>query len=353
MDSLTQVVLGATVGEAVLGRKAGRKALLCGAIAGTLPDLDVLAYPFWNDVERLTFHRGMSHSLLVLPFLAALCAWLVHRWQPKISFTDWYKLWFVGLMTHPLLDLFTTYGTQVFWPITDFPYAFNILFIIDPLYTLPLLTATLVLALRGPNWPYRHRVALVALSLSTCYIGLATAAKWQIHSRVEPRLTQQQIQASQWMTQNTPFNILLWRVLVMDADGQSIWEGHISLLDGDQSTPLVQRPRQDLPAMVAENRWEVQRLQWFSKGYYTVESRKDRFIFYDLRFGFAGRYFFGYEIAHINQGDTVPTSVRQIERPDVDPGHLRYLWQRIWSPQVSVPAAVRSQTAAAAKPAVN
>ena len=65
MDSLTQIVLGAAVGEAVLGRKIGNKAILWGAIAGTIPDLDVLSKLFVDDVTANEWHRGFSHSILL------------------------------------------------------------------------------------------------------------------------------------------------------------------------------------------------------------------------------------------------------------------------------------------------
>ena len=67
MDSLTQVVLGAAVGEAVLGKKVGIKAAIVGAIAGTIPDLDVLASPWLDAVEKLMYHRSITHSFLFLP----------------------------------------------------------------------------------------------------------------------------------------------------------------------------------------------------------------------------------------------------------------------------------------------
>ena len=68
MDSVTQIALGAAVGEAVLGKKVGNKAVLWGAVAGTIPDLDVIPGYFMDTVARLDFHRGFSHSILFCPF---------------------------------------------------------------------------------------------------------------------------------------------------------------------------------------------------------------------------------------------------------------------------------------------
>ena len=63
MDSLSQIVLGAAVGEAVLGKKLGNRAMVWGAVAGTLPDMDVLGQYFLSELDNLAFHRGISHSL--------------------------------------------------------------------------------------------------------------------------------------------------------------------------------------------------------------------------------------------------------------------------------------------------
>ena len=66
MDSITQIVLGAACGEAVLGKKIGNRALLFGAIGGTIPDLDVFIGKllFNNEIDAMAFHRGFMHSFL-------------------------------------------------------------------------------------------------------------------------------------------------------------------------------------------------------------------------------------------------------------------------------------------------
>src|SRR5690606_37390634 len=112
MDSLTQMVLGAAVGETVLGRKVGNKAMLYGAIAGTIPDLDTLAAHFVDTVSALEIHRGFTHSLFFSLVFAPLFGGLIakiERGSPA-SRGDWTRLMFWGLVTHPLLDAFTTWG---------------------------------------------------------------------------------------------------------------------------------------------------------------------------------------------------------------------------------------------------
>ena len=79
MDSLSQIVLGAAVGEAVLGKRLGNRAMVWGAVAGTLPDMDVLGQYFLNELDNLAFHRGISHSLLASVLGALVFGWATHR----------------------------------------------------------------------------------------------------------------------------------------------------------------------------------------------------------------------------------------------------------------------------------
>lgn len=150
MDSITQAALGASIAGAVAGKTLGRSALLTGALLGTLPDLDVVI-DYGSAVANFTQHRGFSHSLFILIPLSFLIAWGLWRWKPQLSYQRWLALAGLILVTHPLLDAFTTYGTQLFWPLGD-PVALNSIFIIDPLYTLPLLAGCLVFLIR-PRQP--------------------------------------------------------------------------------------------------------------------------------------------------------------------------------------------------------
>ncbi|MDC6470968.1 metal-dependent hydrolase, partial [Flavobacteriales bacterium] len=141
MDSLTQIVLGASVGELVLGKKIGNKAILWGAIAGTIPDLDVLLRYFTDEISATEMHRGFSHSIIFAVLIAPILGWLtkkIHFKINEVSFKDWTKLFFWTTVTHPLLDAHTTWGTQFFWPL-NYRLAYQNIFVVDPLYTLPFL----------------------------------------------------------------------------------------------------------------------------------------------------------------------------------------------------------------------
>ena len=153
MDSITQFALGAAIGEAVLGKKAGFRAAVVGGVVASLPDLDVI-YPYANAVSAFTWHRGVTHSLIVLALFAPLIAWILQKTPVTNQGTakEWRLLVFLALLTHPLLDAFTVYGTQILWPLPFAPTTWSTLFIIDPWMTAPLLAWCHRRAHRTPLW---------------------------------------------------------------------------------------------------------------------------------------------------------------------------------------------------------
>jgi len=211
MDSLTQIVLGAAVGEAVLGKKVGNKAPLFGAIAGTIPDLDVLARFFVDTVTATEWHRGFSHSIFFSVLFAPVFGWLVWKLlkNKEASWRDWSWLFFWGLFTHPILDAFTTWGTQLFWPFKT-RLAFQNIFVIDPLYTLPFMTL-LILAIRHKRTSVtRRKLNYLGLIISSGYLLFTLALKGISYKSFLFNLENQGIAYSEISTRPSPFNAILW-----------------------------------------------------------------------------------------------------------------------------------------------
>ncbi len=286
MDSLTQIVLGAAVGEAVAGKQLGNRALLWGAIAGTIPDLDVLANPLLDTVGELTFHRSLTHSLLFAILASPLLASLLHRWQGRASWQQWFWLFFLGFVTHAILDSFTTWGTQLFWPFSRYGVAFYNIFVIDPLYTLPFLVL-LAMAAFYPKESHRRRQLLWwSLGVSTSYLVLSLVFQQKAAGVFRDNLEAQGIAAQRMITKATPFNILLWSGTAETADG--FYNGFYSLLDNDKTVAYTFKPKQQSLVQPYLSYKKVQQLLYVTKGYYTVEkdtSNSARLLISDMRFG--------------------------------------------------------------------
>lgn len=328
MDSITQAVLGASIQGALLGRWQGRRALLYGAMLGTLPDLDVII-DYGDAVADMTYHRGFSHSLLVLSILAVLFTALVRWLRPNPAYSTrrlFFAVW-LALITHPLLDAFTSYGTQLFWPLQTPPVAWSSVFIIDPLYTVPLLVAVIVGLVRGlrdrPQW-----LAVTALGLSSLYLATTLAGKWMAEQRVQDVLTERGIQADVLFSTPTPFNSLLWRVTVVDGD-----DYHEALVGWfDEHPPRLERiPRGAELATVLRDSPQHQRLQWFTHGVLRYDRVGDELIVTDLRLGMTGYHPFRFIFAKHRDGRWQPLPVvDRLPFSRGEPELLLVLWRRIW-----------------------
>ena len=283
MNSLTQIVLGAAVGEAALGRKVGNKALLYGAIAGTIPDLDVIANYLTDTVTAIELHRGFSHSILFCIITAPALGWLVNKIERKYSlgWKPWAKLFFWGLFTHPLLDAFTTWGTQLFWPLNT-RLAFNSIFVIDPLYTVPFLLFTVSLMFYPRQSVRRKSLNHLGLFLSTAYLLNTIIIKLAVQSIFEKALVEQGIAYSEISTRPAPLNVVLWNANVQTDDSYFI--GDYSLFD---TKPIAFKrfpKNREISSEIIRNP-KVQRLIKISEGWYLMEQKAGDWYFYDLRFG--------------------------------------------------------------------
>jgi inner membrane protein len=335
LDSVTQLALGAAVGEATLGRKLGSKAIVWGAIIGTLPDLDVFV-PFGDPVKDFTYHRSFSHSVLVDVLLTPLIVWLILKLHPQT--TDhrrgWMVMVYLVLATHALLDSFTIYGTQIFWPIWTEPMTWSTIFIIDPLYTLPLLVGVTCALAAGRSAGWGHRANAVGLVLSTLYLAWSVGAKLHVDGVARESLAARSLPYTKLMSGAGPLNTLLWRVVAMDADGY--YEGSYSLLDSRRAMRFERYPSRTELLRGLEDHWPVRRLQWFTKGFYSVGLEGDGIVITDLRMGVEPGYIFRFKVAELGNPHPRPVSaarapsLRQYER-------LRWVWQRIWSEEAAWP----------------
>ncbi|MGK0412617.1 MAG: inner membrane protein [Polaribacter sp.] len=329
MDSLTQIVLGAAVGEAVLGRKIGNKAMLYGAIAGTIPDLDVISSFFTDTVTALEVHRGFTHSIFFSVVFAPIFAFMVSRYERYKNIKDWTWLFFWAFLTHPILDAQTTWGTQLFWPL-DIRLAFKNIFVVDPLYTIPFLVF-LILAMRQKKEAKKRRVYNnLGLFVSSSYLILTLFLKWFAYQNFSQELKNQNIQYKTFTVKPSPLNTILWTANVETENSFLI--GYSSFFDKNP-IQFSRYPKNHHLLGDLANHPKIKRMIKISKGFYTVNQVNSFLYFNDLRFGVlstqtnAKNFVFKYKIELDEKG--TPFFIEEPKEKQEGKKLLSDLWIRI------------------------
>lgn len=286
MDSLTQIVLGAGVGELVLGKKAGNKAMLWGAIAGTVPDLDVFGALFTDPLHAMLNHRGFMHSIVFCALFAPLMGWFIHRVSKNknISAREWSWLAWWSLVTHPLLDAFTTWGTQLFWPF-EYRVTWNGVFVIDPLYTLPYIVFLILAMRKKKDNPKRFRYAKLGFYLSTGYLFFGLGMRLYSTSVFESSLREQGIAFDRSDVKPMPFTTFYWECT---AEGKDVfYTGAWSVFGNASAIQYRSIPKQhELADVIGLSQHpDYKALQRNARGFYALELKGDTLEFHDLRFG--------------------------------------------------------------------
>jgi len=346
MDSLTQIVLGGAVAAAIAPPAHRRAALLAGAALGTLPDLDALWLGFTaaDPVAAMTDHRSASHSLLVLPWVAALI-WALFRRFGSGRVAQAPRRWFwaiqLALVTHPLLDAFTVYGTQLWWPLRPHPTMGSSVFIIDPAYTVWLLLACI-----GAWWGRARRwagiVLAVGLVVSSAYLGWSLVAKAQVDRAAQQSLAAMGLGDAPRFSVPMPFNTLLWRVVAMTPSGYVI--GDRSLVADDGPMRFTGHPSNVQALREAGAVPAVQRLQWFNRGFMRAREVDGTLELSDLRMGLEPDYTFTFAVAARRDGQWQAIRPEQ-RRTDYGSAQARAeagqrlaaMWRRIWNAPPAAP----------------
>ena len=341
MDSLPHILLRPALAPPIPPPRHRRAALLAGAALGTLPDLDVIPVNLLTSdpIARMTWHRSVSHSLLVLPFVA----WAIWTWcrgrggRVSQSPVRWFWAMQAALLTHPLLDAFTVYGTQLFWPLPVKPAMWSSIFIIDPLYTVWLLLAC-VIAWFARQRRWAQPALLAGLALSTAYLGTSLVAKHRVEQDVEIALARHNLQDAPRFSVPMPFNILLWRVVAMTPEG--FVEGERSLV-ADHGPMRFHEYPSDVRALSQVFEYpSVQRLEWFNHGFMKAQQHDGKLVLSDLRMGAEPDYSFRFAVAR-HDGDTwheIPPE--QLQWPWQASRRLVAMWHRIWTQPAADTAAM-------------
>ena len=285
MDSLTQIVLGAGVAEACVGKKIGNRAILWGAILGTVPDLDVFIQPLYDTVDAMYVHRAFSHSLLFFVLAAPVFGWLLGRIYKRsnVSFRSWTIMSFLVLFTHAILDCFTTWGTKLFYPFSTYPVAFKTIFVIDPMYTLPFLICVILVMTIKREKKLRQRINTLGLVLSTLYLGLTVVNQQLATSSFKASLERQGIEYVQMDVKPGALQNVLWVATVERENDYLI--GYRSFLDQRAEVEFRSHPKHHelLEPVLADG--QVAKLIRLFDGYHTAEVIDGKLVINDLRFG--------------------------------------------------------------------
>ena len=285
MDSLTHIVLGACIGEVVAGKKLGKRALLIGALAQSIPDIDFVTTFWLSDSEDLVAHRGITHSIIFAVVVTFFLAWLFRFFirEPRLPWRTWLALLGLNIFTHILIDSFNAYGIGWLEPFSHRRFSFHVLFVADPLFSIwPFLACIAVLVLKTSN---RRRVAWcrIGIGLSAIYLLYAVVNKLIVEKSVRQNLVEQGISAHNYFTTPTPFNSWLWYAIAKD--GKGYYVAYRSVFDSKKPMSFQYFPQNDSLLNFVKNKDEVKNMIVFANGFYTVEKRYDTTVFNVLRFG--------------------------------------------------------------------
>ena len=291
MDSLTQIVLGAACGEVALGKKIGNKAMLFGAIGGTIPDLDVFigAWVYGNEIDEMAFHRGFMHSIVFALFVPLILGPIVHWLYDRgkrlytTSQRDWIWLFFLSIFTHPILDSFTPYGTQLFLPFSNYRVAFNNISVVDIFYTIPFLLCLIIAMFFRRSSKRRKAFTWAGIYISSAYMLFTLGNKIYINSVYKKSLIEKKVDYQRFQTQPTIFNNVLWYGIAETEDHYFV--GFYSLLDKASGVTNWQELPKNHDLIPAENR-DIETLSWFSNGYFNLIPLEENnsFRYNDLRY---------------------------------------------------------------------
>ena len=353
MDSITHLFLGGSIAAVIAPARHRRAAVLAGAALNTLPDLDSLFIKLFTDdpVALMIVHRSFSHSLFVLPLLGWLIWWLCKRRNKRVAESP--RRWFwaiqLALLTHPLLDAFTVYGTHLLWPLRVPPVMWSSLFIIDPLYTVWMMLACVV-AWFARDQMRVQRTLLAGLTLSAAYLGWSLLAKSMVDREADRALAALGLASAPRFSVPMPLNTLLWRVVAMTPEGYVIGDrslvadGGAMQFFGYKSNAQALAEARELPV--------VRDLIWFNQGFMRARVVDGELVLSDLRMGLEPDYNFSFAVA---TGDgqqwrsIPPRQLQDAYRAPVAPGKLKEalgaLWYRIWHQPELVAADARVDSA--------
>ena len=279
------------MGEAFAGKTVGKKAMIWGALAQSIPDIDFLAAFWTNTSDNLLAHRGFTHSILFGLVISFVMASLAERWHRphNISLHRWIYFFGAVILTHIFIDAFNNYGVAWFEPFSHYRISFNTIYVADPFFSIGPAIAILMLLLlkqrdKTKKWNIKRRSWWrFGLILPFFYLGYCLINKVIINRDVKQVLARQEIKYTRYFTTPAPLQDWLWYVVAGDDKGYYV--GYRSVFDHSASPMHLEYfPRNNF-LIDSLCKQDIRQLIRFSQQYYTIEKKHDTLIFNDLRFG--------------------------------------------------------------------
>jgi inner membrane protein len=284
MDSLSHIVIGAAIGETLLGKKIGRWGMLVGAIAKSAPDFDLFYTGLSDPRAYMCEHRAHTHSLIIEALYALPLAWLLVKvFKDKVSYGRMLVFMLACLWGHSLLDWCTNFGTQLLLPFTNENYSLNTLAIVDLLFTLPMLTMIVIAVFHKKNAPRRNKLALASLIYCFVYLGFTFFNKVRAEQIVQESIVKNNIPLTAHMTNPTMLNNVLW--YAVGSNDSTVFIGEFSLLHPDNPITWHSYSRNVHLMEQCKSKKDIETLQWFSEPYTIAQANGDTLNVYAVKFG--------------------------------------------------------------------
>ncbi|MDA7946718.1 MAG: metal-dependent hydrolase [Hyphomicrobiaceae bacterium] len=287
MDPLTQGAVGAALPQATRNDIQVGIAGLLGFAAGMAADVDVFIRSDTDPLLFLEYHRQFTHSLIFIPLGGLLCALVLHvtlgrRW--RLTFARTFLFCTLGYATHPLLDTFTSYGTILLWPFSDERFSWNIISIVDPLFTVPILALVILAGLRQKPVLARIALAWAALYLTLGFFqhNSAVAMGREIAASRGHEPIRLEVKPSFG-------NMLVWKTIYETSDRfyvDAVRAGVLPRVFAGVSVPKLDVSR-DLTWLdpASQQARDVERFRWFSKGFVALDPDHPNHVI-DVRYSF-------------------------------------------------------------------
>ena len=273
------------MGEAFAGKTVGKKAMLWGILAQSIPDIDFVAAFWLNTSDNLLAHRGFTHSILFAGLITPVIAGLANYWHRphNISFRRWFM--FIGsvILLHIFLDAFNNYGVGWFEPFDHTRISFNTMYVADPFFSVIPGIALVLLLLYRQKSLRRKKIWQWGLIIPFIYLGYSLVNKWVVAGAIKKNLAAANITYNRLLTTPAPLQTWLW--FIVAATDSGYYTGYRSVFDNSSKLDLHFVYRNDYLRQLVKEPEQLNKLIRFSKQYYSLEKRNDSLILYDLRFG--------------------------------------------------------------------